>query len=79
VTAREPAGVRVTVDGRVCVAFCSNDYLGLAADPRLAEVAADAARRYGVGSGASPPSLAIRSRTMGAKGASAGASARSFV
>ena len=32
--------------------FCSNDYLGLAADPRLAEAAAEAAKRYGAGSGA---------------------------
>ena len=49
-----PQGARIEVDGRRYLAFCSNDYLGLAADPRLAEVAADAVRRYGVGSGASP-------------------------
>ena len=35
------------------VAFCSNDYLGLAAEPALAEAAARAAARWGVGSGAS--------------------------
>ena len=34
--------------------FGSNDYLGLAADPRLAAAAAEAARREGWGAGASP-------------------------
>lgn len=38
-------------DGRVN--FCSNDYLGLARDPALAATMADAAQRYGAGSGAS--------------------------
>ena len=46
-------GPRVTVDGREYVAFCSNDYLGLAADPRLVAAAQEGAARYGVGSGAS--------------------------
>ncbi len=32
--------------------FCSNDYLGLSRDPRLAEAAARAARDFGSGSGA---------------------------
>ena len=31
-----PQGAQVMVDGREFVAFCSNDYLGLAGDPRLA-------------------------------------------
>jgi len=35
------------------IAFCSNDYLGLAADPALAEAAVLGTRRWGVGSGAS--------------------------
>ena len=35
------------------LAFCSNDYLGLAAEPALADAAAHAASRWGVGSGAS--------------------------
>ncbi|MEO0530816.1 MAG: 8-amino-7-oxononanoate synthase [Planctomycetota bacterium] len=34
--------------------FGSNDYLGIAADPRLAEAAAEAARVHGWGAGASP-------------------------
>lgn len=48
-----PQRARVTVDGRDYVAFCSNDYLGLAADPRLAAAANEGIARYGVGGGAS--------------------------
>jgi len=48
-----PQRARVTVDGRGYVAFCSNDYLGLAADPRLSAAANEGIARYGVGSGAS--------------------------
>jgi len=48
-----PQGARVTVDGRDFVAFCSNDYLGLASHPRLIEAAREGAARYGVGAGAS--------------------------
>lgn len=46
-------GPRVTVDGEALLAFCSNDYLGLAADPRVIEVFRRAASHWGVGSGAS--------------------------
>ena len=41
------------VDGQRLLAFCSNDYLGLAADPRIAEALCEGAQRYGAGSGAS--------------------------
>jgi len=40
--------------GRPLLNFSSNDYLRLAADPRLAKSAARAARQYGTGAGASP-------------------------
>jgi 8-amino-7-oxononanoate synthase len=46
-------GARQRVDGREVVNFCSNDYLGLAQDPRVADALARAARDCGTGSGAS--------------------------
>lgn len=48
-----PQGVEVRVDGESFLSFCSNDYLGLAADPRLGDALVAGAQRYGVGSGAS--------------------------
>ncbi|WP_444570081.1 aminotransferase class I/II-fold pyridoxal phosphate-dependent enzyme, partial [Aeromicrobium sp.] len=47
-------GARLCVDGESLLAFCSNDYLGLAQDPLLREAVHAAVDRYGVGSGASP-------------------------
>jgi 8-amino-7-oxononanoate synthase len=44
----------ITLDGRELVNFGSNDYLGLAADARLAAAAKAAIDREGWGSGASP-------------------------
>jgi 8-amino-7-oxononanoate synthase len=48
-----PQRARVTVDSLEYLAFCSNDYLGLAADPRLSAAANEGIARYGVGGGAS--------------------------
>ena len=47
-------GACMNVDGEHLLAFCSNDYLGLAQHPALIDAACDGARRYGVGAGASP-------------------------
>src|SRR4051794_15355361 len=48
-----PQGPRVLLDGKPVLLLCSNNYLGLADHPRVREAAADAAMRWGVGSGAS--------------------------
>src|SRR3954451_7391327 len=48
-----PQGARVLLDGDPVLLLCSNNYLGLADHPRVREAAADAAMRWGVGSGAS--------------------------
>ena len=53
VRSREPGGVRARVGGSELLAFCSNDYLGLADHPRVVEAFVAAAREWGVGSGAS--------------------------
>ncbi|MBX3431944.1 MAG: 8-amino-7-oxononanoate synthase [Pirellulales bacterium] len=47
-------GPVVQLNGRELVNFASNDYLGLASDPRLAKAAIEACRATGVGRGSSP-------------------------
>lgn len=48
-----PQGPRVTLDGAVVTNFASNDYLSLAADPRLARAAVASLDHAGAGAGAS--------------------------
>jgi len=48
-----PCAPRMQVDGRPMLAFCSNDYLGLAAHPRVIEALHEGVILYGAGSGAS--------------------------
>lgn len=52
-TLESPQGPHVQVAGRRCVAFSSNDYLGLANHPDLIRAFQEAANDCGVGSGAS--------------------------
>nr|WP_314616502.1 8-amino-7-oxononanoate synthase [uncultured Pseudomonas sp.] len=48
-----PQGPQVVVDGQPLLAFCSNDYLGLANHPEVIKAWQAGAERWGVGGGAS--------------------------
>ena len=48
-----PQGEHLTLDAHSVLLLCSNDYLGLAADPRVREATAEGAMRWGAGAGAS--------------------------
>ncbi len=50
---RSSQGTVVDIDGKHLINFASNDYLGLANDPRLREAATKAIAEFGVGAGAS--------------------------
>ncbi|HEY2826072.1 MAG TPA: 8-amino-7-oxononanoate synthase [Pirellulales bacterium] len=49
-----PQEATFALDGKNLINFGANDYLGLAADSRLAKAAAEAAKKEGWGAGASP-------------------------
>ncbi|NWB20452.1 MULTISPECIES: 8-amino-7-oxononanoate synthase [unclassified Pseudomonas] len=50
---QSPQGPDVVVDGQPLLAFCNNDYLGLANHPQVIEAWRAGAARWGVGGGAS--------------------------
>jgi 8-amino-7-oxononanoate synthase len=49
-----PQAAVIQIDDRQVINLGSNDYLGLAGDPRLARAATEACSQWGVGGGASP-------------------------
>jgi 8-amino-7-oxononanoate synthase len=72
------AGARARVAGRDAVVLCSNDYLGLAADPRFAAAARRALEASGTGAGAArlvtgtrPEHVALESEVVRLTGAPA--------
>lgn len=69
-----PAGPSVTREGKTFCNFSSNDYLGLACHPAVADALIEGVRRFGAGSAASrlvcgtlPPHLALEESIAAAK------------
>ena len=52
-TIEQKSGTRIVIFGKRLVNFCSNDYLGLANDPRVKKAGADAIQKWGAGAAAS--------------------------
>lgn len=52
-TLESSCGTHAVVNGKPFLAFCSNDYLGLASHPALVDAACESARQWGIGSGGS--------------------------
>src|SRR3989344_4034065 len=48
-TIESPMGSKIKVNGEWVLNFCSNNYLGLANDPRLKKAAKEAIDKYGIG------------------------------
>lgn len=46
-------GIAIACDGKPCINFCSNDYLGLSQHPAIIEALQQGVQQYGVGSSAS--------------------------
>lgn len=53
VTIESAQGPVVTVEGREKIVFCSNNYLNLAAEPRVTAAVVEAVRKFGTGAAAS--------------------------